>query len=45
MQIEAPTEQVTDAGDEALGLDEDGIVDSKTLYKNFMAHVEQDKQK
>ena len=40
MYIDAPTEQVTDAGDDPLNLEEEGIVDSKTLYKNFMAHVE-----
>jgi DNA gyrase/topoisomerase IV subunit A len=45
MQIDAPTEQVTDAGEDPLSLDEEGIVDSKTLYKNFMAHVEQDNKK
>ena len=45
MQIDAPTEQMTDAGEDPLSLDEEGIVDSKTLYKNFMAHVEQDNKK
>lgn len=41
MAIEAPTEQMTNDEDH---LDEEGIVDSKTLYKNFMQHVEGDNQ-
>jgi hypothetical protein len=41
MYIDAPTEQVTADGDDPLNLEEEGIVDSKTLYKNFMALVEE----
>ena len=46
MYIDAPVEQnsfpgaLTDAGDDPFH-DEDAIIDSKTLYKNFMALVEE----
>ena len=49
MHIDAPVDHdkgsfpgaLTDAGDDPHSLEDEAIIDSKTLYKNFMAHVEE----